>query len=154
MNNTKGGRGRQVPYTSTHVRIPDPIKHLVLVLTGYYRNTLTVPTLASLSPLDSEYIQEYQSPQQSLDTDLATIQQQAETIRAYLSEINYLKQKLSKEETLPSLDDAIGLSQELIKRKKSARASMGLLIQGLYKVDIVGDSMTSALWLTKFKPNG
>lgn len=40
MTFTKGGRGRQAPYTSTHVRVPDPLKSEVEQLIWKWRELI------------------------------------------------------------------------------------------------------------------
>lgn len=139
MDYTKGGRGRQAPYTSTHVRIPEPIKDLVLVLAGYYRNTLTVPTLANLAPLDAKNVEKCNSPLPSEPSDLETIQSQAQTIRAYLSEINYLKHKLSQTDSQVTLSSALEGARKVVDQKKSARRSLIKLLTYIYRVDVTDE---------------
>lgn len=38
---TRGGKGKKAPYVSTHVRVPEPIKHIVDKLVNGYKTAVT-----------------------------------------------------------------------------------------------------------------
>jgi len=139
MDYLRGGRGNQAPYTTTHVRIPEPIKQLVQEAAQYYRETCCIPTLNVVTALDEVDDDEVVADETSDARYLETIQSQAQTIQAYLSEINYLKQKMGKADTLPTLDDALKLADSIAKQKKSAAISVTRLVYALYGVDVVSD---------------
>jgi hypothetical protein len=55
MTKFVGGRGKRAPYQTQTVRVPAPLVDLVMDLSEQYRETLTVPVMAShhTPPLDS-----------------------------------------------------------------------------------------------------
>lgn len=42
MAYSKGGRGKQAPYQSTHIRVPEPLKDVLQAICDRYRETLDI----------------------------------------------------------------------------------------------------------------
>lgn len=136
MHYSIGGRGNQAPYETTHVRIPVPIKNLVVMLAKQYRETLSVPCVVLETSLAEEEEEDDDDYSRNDPSDLETIQAQAQIIQAYLSEINYLKYKLAASDVTPSFDEALAIAAQITRRKKSAPVSLVRLVHILYKVDL------------------
>lgn len=139
MDYLKGGRGNHAPYTTTHVRIPEPIKSLVQDAAQYYRQNGCVPTLNVETPLAPGGDDDQEDDNRSDPSDLETIQSQAVTIQAYLSEINYLKHKLSQTDSQVTLSSALEGAKKLLRQKKSARQSIVKLLTHIYRVDVTDE---------------
>ena len=143
MDYSTGGRGNQAPYETTHVRIPVPIKELVQAASKYYRETLFLPTLNLVTPLevdeDGDQDEEDDRPDPS---DLETIKSQAEMIQAYVSEIQYLKHKLDELNLLTSLEDAKKLANTCLRSKKGGKwEAVARLLTGIYQVEVKVDDL-------------
>jgi len=143
MDYSTGGRGNQAPYETTHVRIPVPIKELVQAASKYYRETLFLPTLNLVTPLevdeDGDQDEEDDRPDPS---DLETIKSQAEMIQAYVSEIQYLKHKLDELNLLTSLEDAKKLANTCLRSKKGGKwEEVARLLTGIYQVEVKVDDL-------------
>ena len=142
MDYSTGGRGNQAPYDTTHVRIPVPIKELVQAASKYYRETLFLPTLNMVTPLEVEGDDEEDEEDDRPDpSDLETIQSQAEMIQRYSFEIQSLKRELDKSNPLTSLEDAKQTAITILKAKKSASQSVAKLLTGIYQVEITVDDL-------------
>jgi len=142
MDYSTGGRGNQAPYETTHVRIPFPIKELVQAASKYYRETLFLPTLNMVTPLEVEEDDEEDEEDDRPDpSDLETIQSQAEMIQRYSFEIQSLKRELDKSNPLTSLEDAKQTAITILKAKKSASQSVAKLLTGIYQVEITVDDL-------------
>jgi hypothetical protein len=137
MDYLRGGRGNHAPYSTTHVRIPEPIKSLVQDAAQYYRQNGCVPTLNMVTSLDEVDDDEQDDDNRSDPSDLETIQAQAQIIQAYLSEINYLKTKLNQVDSQVTLSNALEQAKWLVKQKKSAVHSVSLLLAFIYHVDLM-----------------
>jgi len=139
MDYSIGGRGNQAPYDTTHVRVPVPIKELVQAASRHYRKTLNVPTLILETPLDEGDEEDQEDDNRSDPSDLETIELQAAKIRAYLSEINYLKHKLAQVDSQIPLSSALESARKIIEQKKSAKVSLTKLLTCIYSADITTD---------------
>lgn len=118
MNKNIGGRGKKSSYTSTHVRVPLPIKDRVEELKELYIN-------GALEHYD-----------QLLKDD-------HEKARLYENLLTGSKGKANPSENpLPSLDDAITQAKNLLKQKKSARESIAKLLTGLYGETVTVDKLS------------
>jgi hypothetical protein len=101
MTKPVGGRGKKVPYTSTHARIPEPIKsHVDVLVCAFHDGTLPEPELlASL-------LQGKQPEQNSLPTLPETLEVAKKILRGKTSKIESIAnlltaiygQKITKEE--------------------------------------------------------
>jgi hypothetical protein len=89
--------------------------------------------VTSLDEVDDD---EQDDDNRSDPSDLETIQSQAQTIQAYLSEINYLKQKLHHTETVTSLAVSLRVAKQIAEQKKSARVSLVKLLTAVYQTEI------------------
>lgn len=117
MNKPVGGRGIKAPYKSTHVRIPEPIKDRVEHLKELYL-TGTLEQNDELIARDAKLAREYEKM-------LTGSIQEPE-----------LKQNL-----LPTLDEAVLLAKQALRRKKSARDTVATILSNLYKIDIKPDDL-------------
>ena len=139
-----GGRGNKAPYESTHVRVPVPIKAKVQALIDDFRDSQTEQPKKVLTGLDETGLDEIEDEGDEQDedsepSDLETIKSQAETIRGYASEIQFLKHKLEQLNSLTSLEDAKQTAKTILKAKKSASQSVVKLLTSIYQVEITTD---------------
>lgn len=117
MNKPVGGRGVKAPYKSTHVRIPEPIKDRVEQLKDMYLS-------GGLEHYDELLAR---------DNKLA---------REYENLLTGSTQKPDSEQNpLPSLDDAILLVKQALKRKKSAKETAAIILSSIYKTDVKIDDL-------------
>lgn len=117
MNKPVGGRGIKAPYKSTHVRIPEPIKDRVEHLKELYLSG-------------------------ALEQNDELIARDAKLAREYEKVLTGSIQKPEPEQNLlPSLDDAILLVKQALKKKKSARETTAIILSSLYKTDIKPDDL-------------
>src|SRR5436190_15826976 len=104
MNKPVGGRGVKAPYKSTHVRIPEPIKGRVEQLKDAYLN-------GGLEHYDELLARDYK------------------LAREYENLLTGSTEKSNSEQnSLPSLDDAILLVKQALKRKKSAKETAAIIL--------------------------
>lgn len=98
MTRPKGGRGHVVPYETTHLRVPVPIKHKI---------------------------------QRQIDDYKALV------LGGDPVELEEGKDKLPNTASLTTFNEAIAISRDILKSKKSARESIAKLLTALYegKVD-------------------
>ncbi len=141
MTKPVGGRGNKAPYESTHVRVPVPIKPQVQALIDEFRESQNQQPTKPLTALGEE--EEEDDDEGDEPSDLETIKSQAEMIQAYLSEINYLKQKLEKTNSLTSLDEAKESARSILKAKKSASKSIAKLLTGIYQTEVTAEDLIS-----------
>lgn len=117
MNKPVGGRGKKAPYESTHIRIPEPIKHRVEELKALYAN---------------DCLEEY-------DKLVAENQRLADEQRKLLTG-NTEESELQKN-VLPTLDKAIELAVKELAKKKSARETVAKLLTALYSEIVTIESL-------------
>lgn len=55
MAYSKGGRGRQAPYTTTHVRVPDPLKAEIDTLISVWRDLVDAGTVSPTEAVTEMY---------------------------------------------------------------------------------------------------
>ena len=145
----RGGRGKEAPYDSTHVRVPVPIKSKVQALIDEFKKDIkgfkkseTQHAESSLTGLEEDEEKDEEEEEDSAElSDLETIKSQAEMIRAYVSEIQFLKHKLEQLSSLTSLDDAKQTAKTLLKAKKSASQSVVKLLTSIYQVEVTVDDL-------------
>lgn len=118
MNKNIGGRGNKSPYTSTHVRVPLPIKNRVEELKELFVN-------GALEHYDQLLKDDY------------------DKARLYENLLTGSKGKVNPSQNpLPSLDDALTQAKTLLKQKKSARETVAKLLTGLYNETITAQDLT------------
>lgn len=104
----KGGRGDQATYKTTHVRIPVEIKQQVEALSEAYRKKSRDYQEGKLKMISSELV---------------------------VSETSEIDKQIMIPNQL-SLDEAVEMARQILKRKKSARVSMKSLLTGIYGEEI------------------
>lgn len=57
MAYSKGGRGRQAPYTTTHIRVPDPLKSEIECLISVWRDLVDSGNVSPTEAVDEMYKQ-------------------------------------------------------------------------------------------------
>jgi dTDP-4-amino-4,6-dideoxygalactose transaminase len=117
MNKPVGGRGKKAPYESTHIRIPEPIKHRVEELKALYAN---------------DNLEEY-------DKLIAENQHLADEYRKLLTGNEQVSD--SQEKVLPNLKEAIELAIKELAKKKSARETVTKLLTALYNQTVTIESL-------------
>lgn len=130
-----GGRGKKAPYETMQMRVPIPLKLKLADLISEYREKVL---LGSEQP-DIDDDSDPSDDDDSDPSDSETIKSQAETIRAYASEIHFLKHKLEQLNLNTSLEDAKEDAKKILKSKKSATQSVVKLLSGIYQVEITTD---------------
>jgi vacuolar-type H+-ATPase subunit I/STV1 len=133
-----GGRGLRAPYETTHVRVPIPIKASVQALIDEFRERQTQSPIKPLTSLEEA---EEEEEEESELSDSETIKSQAEMIRAYASEIHFLKHKLDELNSLTSLEEAKESARSILRAKKSATQSAIKLLTSIYQVEITTDDL-------------
>ncbi len=133
-----GGRGLKAPYETTHVRVPIPIKASVQALIDDFRERQIQSPIKPLTSLDET---EEEEEEESELSDSETIKSQAEMIRAYASEIHFLKHKLDELNSLTSLEEAKESARSILRAKKSATQSFVKLLTSIYQVEITTDDL-------------
>lgn len=112
MPRSVGGRGKTPVYGSTtHVRVPTPIKEIVLALIDIYRDT----ALLGVDNLDEYH---------SLVEQFRQLKNKAEG--------NVEDENKPSNSSLICLEDAIKVSKQLLTQKKSARETVAKLLTALY----------------------
>ena len=138
----RGGRGKEAPYDSTHVRVPVPIKAKVQALIDEFKKDIegfkkseTQLSESSLTGLEED---EEDSAEPS---DLETIKSQAEMIRAYVTEIHFLRHKLEQLSSLTSLDDAKEEARKQIRAKARKTLTVANLLSEIYHTKVAEEEM-------------
>ena len=144
MVKPKGGRGIKAPYETTHMRVPKPIKSIVLSAADYYRESGMLPELKLPTALPFEPEVDDRSKDINKMTQLELIEEQAGTIKFQRSEINHLRQRISKTDSLVTLSSALESARVLLAQKKSARVTVLKLLTYIYQADITEDLLGSA----------
>lgn len=145
----RGGAKNKAPYKSTHVRVPVPIKSKVQALIDEFKKDIegfkkSEPKLSesSLTGLEENEEEENEEEDSSEPSDLETIKSQAEMIRAYVSEIHFLKHKLEQLSLLTSLDDAKKEARKQIRAKDRKTLTVANLLSEIYKAEVTEEEMT------------
>lgn len=164
-----GGRGKVASYKSTHVRIPDAIKHRVerlkeqyfdgsleytdeLIaedhkLANEYRKLLTSNNQSldssqnSLTPLSNEETDEELADEDDEPSDNEVIQTQAKMIQELLTDVKLLERELEQLKAKANLDNAKNLAVEILKNRKSARWSIAKLLSGIYSAEVKPENL-------------
>lgn len=102
MLNHKGGRGHEAPYKTVTVRIPEPIKLQVDIISSTYKELKLLGKEEELK----QFIQKVENGISSSNYETST--------------------------KLPSLEEAREIASKLLKQKQSKQATIEKLIQLLY----------------------
>jgi len=145
----RGGAKNKAPYESTHVRVPVPIKSKVQALIDEFKKDIegfkkneAQPSVSSLIGLEENEEKDEEEDEDSTEpSDLETIKSQAETIRAYASEIHFLKHKLEQLSLLMSLDDAKKEARKQIRAKGRKNLTVANLLSEIYKATVTEEEM-------------
>jgi hypothetical protein len=108
MSYSKGGRGKQAPYTTTHVRVPDPLKAEIENLISVWRTLVDSGNVSPTEAVDKMYKQLGYAQLNLIDAIHAATQ--------------ILKEKKSANDSMIKLLTAIydtELSKETLGRKKN-----------------------------------
>lgn len=111
MNKPVGGRGHLAPYKSTHVRIPELIKHRVEILKKLYFSG-------------------------DLEEHDRLIEENGELARKYRERDSEISDKNEREESKYNKEELLALVKDILRQKKSARVSMQKLLTALLDEDI------------------
>lgn len=117
MSYTKGGRGKQAPYSTTHVRVPEDCKPFVDTLVRAYKQLIDEPQLAW---------QLLEDVRETVSQSFGNITQMRETTKPVNS---YSETHLSKQE-------AIELTEKLLRAKKSKKETLEKLLTSIYDEDV------------------
>lgn len=97
-NFTKGGRGKQAPYETTHCRIPTPIKEIVHSFASAYKTTVgssEISTSHLLSQVQAS-ITKAMSPQENLVTSISGNSSNPNGTSDFKEELDAIRQVLSE----------------------------------------------------------
>lgn len=123
---TRGGRGKIAPYDTTHVRTPLPVKDIVEQIVNTYKQSIGI---LETSRVDNylnllkdticrlTYVSLFSNDPKDYDNFLKTI------------DLKYNKEQCENMRDREKIENAINV---VLKKKKSARISMELLIKELY----------------------
>lgn len=126
---TRGGRGKVAPYETTHVRTPLPVKDIVEQIVNTYKqsvgNSETSKVDNYLNLLKDAicrltYVSLFSNDPKDYDNFLKTIDPE------------YKKEQYKNMRDREKIENAI---DAVLKKKKSARISMELLIKELYPLE-------------------
>jgi hypothetical protein len=83
MEHTKGGRGIKAPYSTTHLRVPVPIKGILQAIIDRYKETLNIDIIKEI--LENQKGMEVQQVSQS-ETNLLTDNEAIEIAQKILAQ--------------------------------------------------------------------
>jgi len=112
MTKPVGGRGKQAPYQTTHVRIPEPLKARVEQLKEMFF-TDSLEHHDELLARDARLAREYEN--------LLTGKEE---------QVN------SSQNSLPGLDIALDEARKILKSKKSTKIMISKLLTALYGLEV------------------